>query len=275
MSVPVDLEGRTILVCGVSRGGIGGATARRIAAAGAHVVVVDYIQQLVDETIADIEKAGGTCDGILADLMDPAQSDRVVKDVIRRHGKIDGVANVAGGDLDHWMPLEDTPLEVFRDILNINLEYVFRICRDAAKAMITRQMPGSLVNVASISALSSAPLHGPYGAAKSGITALTRTMAFEWGRYGIRANSVSPGACWTQRVANHAGVPSLSGENELPDLVWTSADELACVIMFLLSDLASGVSGQTIVVDSGLSTKFCGGGQKLGNPKPLPKIFGA
>jgi NAD(P)-dependent dehydrogenase (short-subunit alcohol dehydrogenase family) len=143
--------------------------------------------------------------------------------------------------------------------------------------MIARRTPGSLVNVASISALASAPFHGPYGAAKSGITALTRTMAFEWGRHGIRANSVAPGACWTQRVATMSEQntgPSMDGANELPDLVWVSADELACVIMFLMSDLASGVSGQNIVVDSGLTTKFAGGGQKLGNPKPLPRIFG-
>jgi 3-oxoacyl-[acyl-carrier protein] reductase len=100
-------------------------------------------------------------------------------------------------------------------------------------------------------------------------------MAFEWGRHGIRANSVSPGATWTQRVASHTGTGAAFGDNEVPDIVWTSADELACVIMFLLSDLASGVTGQTIVVDSGLSTKFCAGGRRLNNPKPLPTIFGS
>jgi len=260
MPVAIDLKGRTILVCGVSRGGIGGATARQIAAAGATVIAVDYTQDIVDETVADIKKADGTCHGMVVDLMDPAKSDPLVGELLQRFGSLDGVANVAGGDLDKWLPLEETPTSVFREVLNLNLEYVFRICRDAAASMIKRNVPGSLVNVGSVSALTSAPFHGPYGAGKAGIAALTRTMAYEWGRYGIRANTVSPGAVMTERNRNRSNIrPDAEGNTVRSDIVWTSVDELAQVILFLLSDLASGVSGQTIVVDSALSTKFCCG----------------
>jgi NAD(P)-dependent dehydrogenase (short-subunit alcohol dehydrogenase family) len=260
MSLGIDLAGRVFLVCGVARGGIGGATARRIAAAGGTVVGVDQTQAILDATIADIEGASGKCYGVVADVTDPAQTDPLIAGIVQRHGRLDGVANVAGGTKEHeWMPLERTPTSQFRETLNLNLEYVFRVCRDAAASMIARKAPGSLVNVGSVSALTSAPWHGPYGAAKSGISALTRTMAFEWKEYGIRANTVSPGAVLTERVK--ARMPPANVESG-DDVKFTSVDQLANAIVFLLSDLASGISGQTLVVDSALSTKFCGSSRK-------------
>jgi NAD(P)-dependent dehydrogenase (short-subunit alcohol dehydrogenase family) len=260
MALSLALSGRVILVCGVARGGIGGATARQIAAAGGTVVGVDLNQEILDATIADIERASGKCHGIVADVTDPAQTDPLIADIVKRHGRLDAVANVAGGTKEHeWMPLERTPTQQFRETLNLNLEYVFRICRDAAASMIERKVTGSLVNVGSVSALTSAPWHGPYGAAKSGIAALTRTMAFEWKPYGIRANTVAPGAVMTERVKARAVPANVEKSN---DVEFTSVDQLANAIVFLLSDLASGISGQTLSVDSALSTKFCGGARK-------------
>jgi len=119
--------------------------------------------------------------------------------------------------------------------------------------MIKNGTRGSLVNVGSISMLTSAPFHGPYGAAKAGIAALTRTMAIEWMRYGIRANTVSPGAVASERVMSR---PSSKGANTSA-IKFTAVDEVANAIVFLLSDLASGISGQNLAVDSGLSANFC------------------
>jgi NAD(P)-dependent dehydrogenase (short-subunit alcohol dehydrogenase family) len=275
--IPIDLEGRVILVCGASRGGISGATVRRAAHAGATVVAVDQAQDIIDATIADVEKAGGRCHGIVANLMDPADSDRLIETIWSRFGRLDGLANVAGGTkAEEWRPLEETSTGSFRDTLNLNLEYVFRICRDAAAAMIRRDAPGAIVNVGSVSSIAAAPYHGPYGAAKAGIAALTRTMAFEWGRYGIRANTVQPGAVATDRVMNrahtaHSGA-ALAGQAGPSQVVWTTPDELANTIIFLLSDLASGISGQTISVDSALSTKFCAGSRPFEVNKRNPRV---
>lgn len=270
MAISLDFEGRVILVCGVARGGIGGATARNLADLGATVVGVDKAQDLIDATRADIEKAGGKFHGIVADLMDPKQTDPIIDSVVKQFGRLDGVANVAGGTrADEWQPMETTSTDSFRATLNLNLEYVFRICRDAARSMIAREAPGALVNVTSVSALASAPLHGPYGAAKSGIAALTRTMAFEWARYGIRANSVAPGAVPTERVMSRARTENLGDPSAGPsDVVVTTPDELSYGIIFLLSDLASGISGQNLVVDSGLSTRFCAGARRMDAKKP-------
>jgi NAD(P)-dependent dehydrogenase (short-subunit alcohol dehydrogenase family) len=267
MSIPIDLAGRVVLVCGVGRGGIGGPTARLIAAAGATVVAVDKSREILDPTLADIEAAGGRCHGIVADLMDPAQSDPIVETAVRRFGQLDGVANVAGGTReDEWMRLEETPLDSFRASLNLNFEYTFRVCRDAAAYMIRNRRRGSLVNVGSMSSLTSAPYHGPYGAAKAAIAALTRTMAIEWLPYGIRANTVHPGAVPTERVMGRRSAKDKAPGS--PAVVFTPPEAVAHAIVFLLSDLASGISAQSLVVDSGISASYCTGSRDVNS---LPK----
>jgi NAD(P)-dependent dehydrogenase (short-subunit alcohol dehydrogenase family) len=247
-------DGRVILVCGSARGGIGGATVRQLASLGARVVCVDRTQEAIDGILAQIGEAGH---GIVADLTDPAQADPIVDQVIEQFGRLDGVANVAGGSRPgDWRPLEDVSTDRFREIVNLNLEYSFRICRDAARSMIARAAPAPIVNVSSVSALNSAPMHGVYGAAKAGLIALTRTMAFEWAKHGIRVNCVSPGFVPSERVTLTGLTPDSQSNSDQPsDVVVTTADELANAIVYLLSDLASGISGHNLVVDSGITTR--------------------
>lgn len=279
MAIGIDLAGRTILVCGAATGGIGAAAARLAAKAGATVVIADYKQEIVDETLAAIRAGGDDAHAIVIDLTDAVQTDALIAKVIGMTGRIDGVVNNAGGTREgEWQPLEDTSTEAFRATLNLNLEYVFRVCRDACNTMRTQGTGGVIVNVGSVSSIASAPFHGPYGAAKSGIAALTRTMAFEWGKYGIRANTVQPGMVPSKRVMDRAatGRSGQTGTSGTPDnsTVPTSIDEMAGAIVFLLSDWSSGVSGQTISIDSGLSTKFCGGAREFKvakfNPATIP-----
>jgi NAD(P)-dependent dehydrogenase (short-subunit alcohol dehydrogenase family) len=256
MSLGVDLSGKTILVCGVARGGIGGSTVRQIVRAGGAVVALDKDQETIDGVAADVKALGGTIHSLVADLYDVEACQTVIRAVIERFGMIDGIANVAGGTrADEWTPLDLTPTESFQASMQLNFGYVFYLCRDLAKAWIEAGRTGAIVNVSSVSSLAAAPWHGPYGAAKSAITALTRTMANEWHEFGIRANSVLPGAVLTERVKSRApaGNVAESGVN------FTMPDELANTIAFLLSDLASGISGQALTVDRSLSTKFCGG----------------
>lgn len=252
-----DFAGKVVLVCGVARGGIGGATVRRLAALGATVVCVDKAQDILDRVLAEIRAQSPASVGIVADLTDPAQTDTIIDTVIARFGRLDGIANVAGGTREgEWMPLEQVSTESFRQTLDLNLEYAFRICRDAARSMIARKAPAPIVNVASVSGLNSAPLHGAYGAAKAGLIALTRTMAFEWARHGIRVNAVSPGAVPSERVVTKNLTPdAVQGTDTPGDVVQTTVDELASAIVFLLSEQASGISGHNLVVDSGITTR--------------------
>lgn len=259
MALPIDLSGRIILICGVARGGIGGATARQVAKAGGTIVALDKDRALIDPTVEDVRALGGTIHPLVVDLRDPAACEAVIPGIVERFGRIDGLANVAGGTREEeWVPLDETTTDSFRQTMALNFDYIFMLCRDAARAMIRLGIPGALVNVGSVSALTSAPWHGPYGAGKAAISALTRTMANEWQEFGIRANTVSPGAVASERVMSKIRAANvLGGESN-----FTETEELANAIVFLLSDLANGVSGQTLVVDRALSTKFCGGARR-------------
>jgi NAD(P)-dependent dehydrogenase (short-subunit alcohol dehydrogenase family) len=263
MAIPLDFTGKTVLVCGVHKGGMGGATCRQIAKGGGTVVALDNNQTYVDEIAAEVRDLGGTIHTLTADLMDVAQCERVIPRVLEDFGPLDGLANVAGGTrAEEWMPLEETPGESFWKTLQLNFAYVFYLCRDAARYWIDNGRPGAIVNVGSVSAKDAAPWHGPYGAGKAGIIALTRTMANEWHEFGIRANSVSPGAVISERVIEKGGRMSERVKNSRDPndtVIFSEPVDLANGIVFLLSDLASGISGQNLTVDRTLSTKFAGG----------------
>ena len=266
MSLPIDLSGKTILVCGVHHGGIGGATCRQIAKAGGSVIAIDKEQAIIDPTIEDVKALGGKIESLVVDLLDVAQCETVIPTILKKFGPIDGIANVAGGTrADEWMPLDETPAESFWKTMQLNFAYVFFICRDAAKEWIAKEKKGAIVNVGSVSAIAAAPWHGPYGAGKSAIIALTRTMANEWQEFGIRANSVSPGAVMSERVLLKAAAMSDAAKastKNTSEVIFSEPVELANAITFLLSDLASGISGQNLTVDRSLSTKFCAGARR-------------
>lgn len=266
MTSQLDFAGKTIVVCGVHKGGMGGATCRIIARGGGTVIAVDYDQSYLDDTAAQVRELGGMIHTIQADLTDVARCESLVPEILSTFGAFDGIANIAGGTrAEEWMPLDETPGESFWKTLQLNFAYVFYLCRDAAAEWIRTERSGAIVNVGSVSAKDGAPWHGPYGAAKSGVITLTRTMAAEWHEFGIRANSVSPGAVMSERVVEKAQAMSERVKaSRVPDerLIMTHPEELANAITFLLSDLASGVSGQNLTVDRSLSTKFCGGARR-------------
>jgi NAD(P)-dependent dehydrogenase (short-subunit alcohol dehydrogenase family) len=266
MALPIDLTGRTILVCGVHKGGIGGATCRQIAKAGGTVIALDKDQSYVDDIAAQLQALGTASHTVVADLLDVAQCERVVPSIIERFGPIDGLANIAGGTRpEEWTPLDQTPGDGFWKTLQLNLGYVFYVCRDAARYWIANERRGAIVNVGSVSAKDSAPWHGPYGAGKSATIALTRTMANEWHEFGIRANSVSPGAVMSEHVLEKAAAMSdaaKASRDPASRVIISEAVEIASAITFLLCDLASGISGQNLTVDRSLSSKFCGAARR-------------
>jgi NAD(P)-dependent dehydrogenase (short-subunit alcohol dehydrogenase family) len=263
MALSIDLSGKTILVCGVHKGGMGGATCRQIARSGGTVIALDKEQSYVDEIAQEVKELGATIHTLVVDLMDVAQCEKVLPTVLENFGPIDGIANVAGGTrAEEWMPLDQTPGDSLWKTLQLNFGYVFYVCRDTARHWIATGRKGAIVNVGSVSAKDAAPWHGPYGAGKSAIIALTRTMANEWHEFGIRANSVSPGAVMTERVLEKAAAMSAAAKasrDPNSKVIVSEAIEVANAITFLLSDLASGISGQNLTIDRSLSTKFCGG----------------
>ena len=266
MALAIDLTGKTILVAGCHKGGIGGATARAVAQAGGALVLLDKDEETVAATAGQVRALGARVHTLVADLYAVEACEQVIPRVLRDVGPIDGIANVVGGTTaQEWVPLEDTPSDVFWKSLQLNFAYTFFLCRDLAKHWIESGRKGAIVNLGSISAKDAAPWHGPYGAAKSGVIALTRTMANEWQECGIRANSVSPGAVMSQRVIDKSNAMSdaaKASRNPADTVIFSEPQELAHAIVFLLSDLASGISGQNLTVDRALSTRFSGGARR-------------
>jgi len=251
--IEINLRNKIALICGASGGGIGSAVARSFAEAGATLAVVDQSAQLNDATRGAIAAYGVPCETFVADLADPRQAAQVIDSVWGRMGAIDMLVNVAGGTkARQWYKSEDARDEDFHDVFALNLAYVYRLCADIGRRMIERGVGGSIVNVASISGLRSAPFHGHYGAAKAGVIALTQTMAVEWAPHRIRVNAVAPGSVLSPRVAALGKGPAhfdtaSDGRRSL------DPSEIAKGILFLSSDLASGVSGQTLTIDAGLA----------------------
>jgi NAD(P)-dependent dehydrogenase (short-subunit alcohol dehydrogenase family) len=250
--ITIDLAGRVALICGAGAGGIGSAVTRAMAGAGATVAALDHSAELNAATVQDLARDGLSCETFVADLMNRDEAAKVVDRVLAKLGRIDILVNVAGGTRHHqWGPLEDSPDSVFRDVFALNLDYVMRLCADTARHMIARGGGGAMVNFASVSALRSAPYHGPYGAAKAGVSAITETMAVEWARHGIRVNAIGPGSVRTPRVMQFTAGEDPQAHPDGRRSV--STGEIANGVLFLASDLASGITGQTLTIDAGLA----------------------
>jgi NAD(P)-dependent dehydrogenase (short-subunit alcohol dehydrogenase family) len=251
--IQIDFRDKVALICGAGGGGIGSAVTRVFAQAGATMAVIDQNAELNDATREAVVGHGVRCETFIADLTDSTQAARVIESVWSRMGGIDMLVNVAGGTKAHqWGRLENGRDEDFRDVFALNIGYVYRLCADVGRRMIERGSGGSIVNLASVSGLRSAPFHGAYGAAKAGVMALTQTMAVEWAPHGIRVNAVAPGSVLSPRVATFGKGPAhfqtaLDGRRSL------DPSEIASGILFLSSHLASGVSGQTLTIDAGLA----------------------
>lgn len=263
-----DFTGKVALVCGAGVGGIGAPTAQLLSAAGAYVVAVDHTPELARGTQELLEAGGGKCLPLVADLRDRAATADVVKTVRAELGRIDLLANIAGGTKQgHTGALEHTPDEVFDDTIALNLTYAFQICRDAGRLMIERGEGGAIVNIASVSGLASAPFHSVYGAAKAGLIRLTQSIAVEWGRFGIRANAVAPGSVRTARALATGAKMDERAQEWAPLGKPVEPQDIANATLFLLSDLAASITGQTIVVDNGVSARCPIGGLEYLGPR--------
>ena len=143
------------------------------------------------------------------------------------------------------------------------LRQFFKLGRSAGRQLVAQGTGGSIVSVSSVSGMASAPFHAPYGAAKAGLMSLTRSLAIELAPAGVRVNNVAPGAVATPRVAERLGMANESTATQqrtrAPLGRMGEPDEIAKVVVFLSSDLASYVSGQTIVVDGGATAQFAMG----------------
>ena len=244
---------RVAIVTGAGRG-IGAATARRLAAEGAHVALVDLDQGVADAMARTINADGGTATGYACDVSVAAGVDALVDAVAHDAGRLDVVVNNAGLTRDRMLfkMTEDD----WDAVIDVNLKSVFLMARAGQRHMVPART-GAFVNVSSTSALGNRG-QANYAAAKAGIQALTTTLALELGPYGIRANAVAPGFVATSmtdamavRLGSTPEVVQQTHANTVPLQRVGQPEDIAAVIAFLASEDAAYVSGQTIYVNGG------------------------
>lgn len=235
---------RVVLVTGAARG-IGAAIARRFATDGAHVVLHDRDAEELDEAAAALP--GDRPLTLVGDLAQPAVAERLVADVVARHGRLDHLIGNAGTG---WRSaLEDHPLDAWNRVMAVNLRAPFLLARAAQGPLAATR--GSIVTTASVAATGLGG-QAAYDASKGGLISLTRALAVELGPVGIRVNAVCPGFVET-RLGTHPAmreqVASVVAAQPIKRL--GRADEIASVVAYLASERASYVTGQALHVDGG------------------------
>ena len=217
--------------------GIGAATARRLAAEGATVI------------IADRNATGST---IQTDVANPASVASLVEIILANHGRLDLLAHCAG--IAAAIPFLETPVETFDHIIAVNLRGTFLVGQAAARAM-ARSGGGAIVNIASISGMTGNIDRAAYGASKGGVIALSMVMAADLAPHNIRVNTLSPGPVETPLVAGiHNPQARAQWTNRTMLRRYAHPDEIAAAASFLLSDDASYITGQNLPIDGGYLT---------------------
>ncbi len=245
-------EDRTAIVTGAGSG-IGRATALRLAAAGAAVVVGDVDVEGGEWTAAEIVEAGGRAVFVRADVTREEDHTALVTAAVDGLGGLDLAVNNAGV-LGHFQPAVTTPVDEFDRVLAINLRGVFLGMR-AQIPVMRGARGGAVVNVASAAALQAQPMAAAYTASKHGVLGLTRGFALDHAATGIRVNAVLPGGVRTN-IASHLHLPPSERPDPHPLGRSAEPEELAAAICWLLSDEASFAVGTAMVVDGGLTLRL-------------------
>ncbi|MFC6356361.1 SDR family oxidoreductase [Luethyella okanaganae] len=240
-----DLHDRTILVTGAG-GGIGSATVRHLVAAGADVLAAGRTAESVEAIVAET--------GALPVIFD-LESENSVREAIEGLD-LYGVVNCGGWGGEIATPM-DTDIAVFDKVISVNARGSLLVTKYAAREMIRLGNGGAIVNVSSQASLVALAGHISYGSSKAALDNITRVSALELGPYGIRVNSVNPTVVMTPMSAWYWGRPEIEGPflDAMPLHRWATEDDIAAPIVFLLGDGAAMISGVSLPIDGGYTSR--------------------
>ena len=250
-----DLGGRTALLTGGSRG-LGLQMAHALGEAGARVMLAARKAHELEQARASLRAAGITADWIVADCADPADLHRLGRETLARFGQLDILVNNAGAA---WgAPAEDHPLAAWDKVMNLNVRGYFLLSQFVAKHDMIARGRGSIINLASIGGLGG---NRPgiktvaYNTSKGAVINFTRTLAAEWGRYGIRVNAICPGffpSQMTRGTLDALGAGQLATGAPLGRL--GDDEDLKGITLLYASDAGKHITGQWLAVDGGVSS---------------------
>jgi 2-hydroxycyclohexanecarboxyl-CoA dehydrogenase len=253
------LDGKIAIVTG-GAGGIGSATGRLFCEEGARVVLVDRDAETMKSVVGEIQQAvpGAELMDLIVDVAEEASAAKIIAETRRTFGKVDVLVNNAG--IRSYEPLAEANRQTWEQILAINLLSYAYLTREALPDLRVSGR-GAIVNISSTHAFNPRAGMGQYDVTKAGIVSMTRTLAFEEARHGIRANAVCPGLTFTPFHARRAQEQGrtqddLKSEGEATCLLrrWADPREVAYPILWLASDEGSYITGAALMVDGGRLT---------------------
>lgn len=247
------LQNKVAIVTGGSSG-IGRASALAMAREGAYVVIADINEAGAASAVAEIKAAGGDGSATTTDVSEPAQLERLVRETVRRCGRIDILDNNAA-DLSLLAvdgDLLETDIDVWEKTYRANQQSVMAACKYALPHMI-KGGGGAIVNISSVDGLLGEVTRFAYGMSKAAINLLTLCIATTYGKQGVRCNAILPGLVMTPMAIENIGEAEREiWQSNIPTPHFGKTEEIASVVVFLASDAASYVNGELIRVDGGL-----------------------
>jgi 3-oxoacyl-[acyl-carrier protein] reductase len=247
-----SLKERVVIVTGAGSG-IGKASALTLATHGARVAVAEIVPEAARQTVRAIEAAGGESLAVEVDVSSEDGTARMAEAVSKRFGRIDGLVNNAGvwGDLRR-KPFHDISVQEWDTVMAINLRGVF-LCSKAVCPYMREKGYGKIINITSTTAFFGSPFLLQYVTSKAGIIGLTRSLARELGKDGVRVNAIAPGLTETEASLRNTGrdrFSELAGQTALNRVA--QPNDIAKAIMFFVSGESDFITGQTLVVDGGM-----------------------
>jgi len=245
----LGLEGKRAVIIGGGQG-MGEASADCLARAGCDVAVVDIAADRAERVAAAVGAQGRRGFSIVGDVLDDAQVPGIIAAADEKLGGIDAVISIVGQAA--LGPALETGPEIWDLDMRRNLRYFYVMAREVAASMIRRGQGGALVGIASVDGIQGSANHAAYGAAKAGLISLVKSLAVEWASHGIRVNAIAPGHIVTPRLYDTNERVAFYASSPIPMKRRGQPLDIAKAATFLVSDLATYVSGITLPVDGGL-----------------------
>lgn len=249
LSITADLKGQVAVVTGASQG-LGKAVAVALGANGATVVCLARNADKLKDTVAEIEAAGGKAEAVSCDVTDRAAAAAAIEGANEKHGKLDILVNNAGITRDKL--LRGMTDEMWDDVLATNLTSCFVCCRAAATIM-RRAKSGRIINMSSISGIMGNAGQTNYSASKAGMIGFTRSLSQELASRGVTVNAVAPGFIESDMTKELGEVVMAEVAKRIPAKRVGQPEDVAAAVLFLASPAAAYITGQTLVVDGGMT----------------------
>lgn len=249
LSITADLKGQVALVTGASQG-LGKAIALALGSNGATVACLARSAEKLADTVAAIEAAGGKAEAVACDVTDRKAAAAAVEGAAEKYGRLDILVNNAGITRDKL--LRGMTDEQWDEVIATNLTSCFVCCRAAATIM-RRAKSGRIINMASISGIMGNPGQTNYSASKAGMIGLTRSLSRELASRGVTVNAVAPGFIESDMTRELGEVVMAEVKKRIPAGRAGQPEDVAALVLFLASPAAGYITGQTLVVDGGLT----------------------